>query len=204
MYVLFFGRRSVYFFLWFLCCPCHLALSLSLFFLAVSLLAFFFSFLVFQFRFLFVIFVRHVLCVLGYVGWFVSFCFWLATSHCSGIWLLVCLPPPPFPFSSPRLSSYMELLLVFSCPRSSFLFATCGFLFTFVCLLCRVLMSWGWCSRGVVVLCLRLSMSSLSAVLLHRREVLPHMSILLLSLCLFVLLLLVGRSGVCGARAHHA
>ena len=38
-------------------------------------------------------------------------------------------------------------------------------------------------------------MSSLSADLLHRRKVLPHMSIMLLSLFFFVLLLLVGRSG---------
>ena len=48
------------------------------------------------------------------------------------------------------------------------------------------------------------SMSSLSAVLLHRREVLPHMCIMLLSLFFFVFLLLVGRSGGFRARAHHA
>ena len=55
--------------------------------------------------------------------------------------------------------------------------------------------------RGGYIVC-EWSMSSLSADLLHRREVLPHMSIMLLSLFFFVLLLLVGRSGGCRARAR--
>ena len=158
MYVLFFGRRSVCAFsLWFLCCPFHLALSLSFFCWLFSRFAFFFSFFVFEFWFLFVIFVRHVLCALGYVGLFVSFCFLLASSHCIGIWFLVCLPPPPFLFSSlVDLHGTSSCLLVFG-RRPCLRLAASRFFVVSACLavcLCRgggVLAGWLCCVRVVHV-----------------------------------------------------
>ena len=87
-----------------------------------------------------------VLCALGYAVLFVSFCFLLATGHCSGIWYLVCLPPPPFLFSSLVVlygtSSCLLVLGRRSCLR---LAASC---FLFHCLLCRVLMLWGGVLAG--------------------------------------------------------
>ena len=145
MYVLFCGRRSVCaFFPWFLCYPFRLAMWLFLLVLFFPALLSF-SFFVLGLWFLFVFFVRLVLCALGYVGLFVSFCFLLASSHCIGIWFLVCLPPPPFLFSSlVVLYGTSSCLLVFGrhlvCDLRLLVF--CLSLLAF----CRVLMLW----RGVL------------------------------------------------------
>ena len=98
------------------------------------------------------------------------------------------------PFSSPRLSSYMELLLVF---LSSVVVLVCDLrllVFCFIACFAVCLCCGGVFLRGGYIVC-EWSMSSLSADLLHRRKVLPHMSSMLLSFFFFVLLLLVGRSG---------
>ena len=71
-------------------------------------------------------------------------------------YLVSCYLPPSPPFSSRRFSLFSGypscLLVVGRCPGLRL--ATSCFIFL-VCLLCCVLMSWGWCSRGVVLLCLR-------------------------------------------------
>ena len=202
MYVLPFGRRSV--------CACPLfGLVVVLFCppLSLSLLVYLpprlhilplgFCFLVFC------VLSRPPLVFVSWVRWLVCVC--LSFERRPNVAVTRFWLAPPLPFSSRRRSYcivrclvVLSSVVVLVCVLRHLVFFFC------CCLLCCVPMSWGWRSRGVVVLCLRLSMSSLSAVLLHRREVPPHMSFLLLSLCLFVLLLLVGWSGVCGARAHHA
>ena len=124
-----------------------------------------------------------------------------AAGHCIGILVLVCLRPPPF-----LPCRFYSCLVVFLVLLSSVVVFVCALRLLVscpVCLLCCVLMSWGGVLAGGYVVC-AWSMSSLSAALLHRREVLPHMCIMLFSLFFFVLLLLVGRSGGFRARAHHA